>query len=333
MKLKEIDNRGTLQGFVFVRTCDRKTAKNGSTYLDLMINDSEQDLAAKIWDFKGTPEEQPAANSVILVRGVLNMYNSQPQFRIDRFRPSNENDGIDIAKFVPSASFPGQKMFDELAVIVDGFQDEELKKLTKAVLEEYHNRIVDLPAAFRLHHAVRGGLMMHTLSICRLAQRVAELYPSVDGDLLLAGAILHDIAKSDEFNLAPTGLVDSYTVRGILVGHLVKGAMIIDEIGRKLEISEDLLTLLEHMLISHHGEPEFGAAVRPSFLEAEILSALDTLDANIYEIESVVKGVQPGGFSTKVWALNDRKFYNHGRKEPVTDVRFTFTSAEEDRKG
>ena len=166
--------------------------------------------------------------------------------------------------------------------------------------------------------------MMHTLSICRLAQCVAAQYPSVDGELLLAGAIMHDIAKSDEFNLSPTGLVDSYTVRGILVGHLVKGAMIIDEIGRKLEISEELLTLLEHMMISHHGEPEFGAAVRPSFLEAEILSALDTLDADIYEIESVVKGVQPGGFSTKVWALNDRKFSNHGRKEPVTDVRFTF---------
>ncbi len=329
MKLKEIDNRGTLQGFVFVRTCDRKTAKNGSVYLDLMINDSEQNVAAKIWDFKGTPEEQPAANSVILVRGVLNMYNNQPQFRIDRFRAANDSDGIDISKFVPSASFPGQKMYDELAWIVDHFQDEQLKKLTSAVLEEYKARIVELPAAFRLHHAVRGGLMMHTLSICRMAQRVAELYPSVDGDLLLAGAILHDIAKSDEFNLSPTGLVDSYTVRGILVGHLVKGAMIVEEIGKRLEIDEDLLTLLEHMLISHHGEPEFGAAVRPSFLEAEILSALDTLDANIYEIENVVKGVQPGGFSVKVWALNDRRFYNHGRKEPVTDVNFTFASEEE----
>ena len=85
------------------------------------------------------------------------------------------------------------------------------------------------------------------------------------------------------------------------------------------------------MLISHHGEPEYGAAVRPSFLEAEILSQLDTLDANIYEIESVVKGVQPGGFSTKVWALNDRKFYNHGRKIPVTDVTFRFASEKNEK--
>ena len=326
MLLKEIDAKGTLQGFVFVRSCDRKTAKNGSVYLDLMINDSEQDVAAKIWDFKGSAEEQPIVNSVILVRGVLNLYNNQPQFRIDRFRQANDNDEVDIGKYIPSASFPGIKMYDELLWIVDHFRDEQLKKITSAVLEEYKNRIIELPAAFRLHHAVRGGLMMHTLSICRLAQRVAELYPSVDGDLLLAGAILHDVAKSDEFNLSPTGLVDSYTVSGILVGHLVKGAIIIEEIGRRLGIDEELITLLEHMLISHHGEPEFGAAVRPSFLEAEILSALDTLDANIYEIESVVKGVQPGGFSVKVWALNDRKFYNHGRKAPVTDVAFRFSA-------
>ena len=326
MKLDEIDNRGTLQGFVFVRSCDRKTAKNGSVYLDLMVNDGEQDVAAKIWDYKGAEAEQPAANSVILVRGTLNLYNGQPQLRIERYRAANEKDDVDINKFVPSATFPGQKMYDEILWIVDRFEDDELKRLTKAVLEEYKTRIIDLPAAFRLHHAVRGGLLMHTLSICRLAQCVASLYPAVDGELLLAGAILHDIAKSDEFNLSPTGLVDSYTVRGILVGHLVKGAMIVDEIGRQLGISEDLLTLVEHMLISHHGLPEFGAAVRPSFLEAEILSQLDTLDANIYEIEAVVKGVQSGGFSTKVWALNDRKFYNHGRKIPVTDVTIRFNS-------
>lgn len=326
MKLDEIDNRGTLQGFVFVRSCDRKTAKNGSVYLDLMVNDSEQDVAAKIWDYKGTEAEQPTANSVILVRGTLNLYNGQPQLRIDRYRAANDNDDVDINKFVPSATFPGQKMYDEILWIVDRFEDEELKKLTMAVLEEFKTRIIDLPAAFRLHHAVRGGLLMHTLSICRMAQCVASLYPSVDGELLLAGAILHDIAKSEEFNLSPTGLVDSYTVRGILVGHLVKGAMIVDEIGRQLGVSEETLTLLEHMLISHHGLPEFGAAVRPSFLEAEILSQLDTLDADIYEIESVVKGVQSGGFSNKVWALNDRKFYNHGRKIPVTDVTIRFNS-------
>ena len=312
MKLNEIDKNGTLQGYVLVKSCERKNAKNGSVYLDLTISDADGDVSAKIWDFKGAPEEQPAVNTVILIRGTLSVYNGQPQFKIDRYRALNENDNVNISDFVPSASFSGDYMYDQIVELVSNFDDSDLA--------EYKDRIINLPAAFRLHHAVRCGLLMHTLSICKLAVAVGALYPSVDKDLLLSGAILHDIAKSEEFNLAPTGLVDGYTVRGTLVGHLVGGAMLIEEIGKREEINPEVLTLVEHMLISHHGIPEYGAAVRPLFLEAEILSALDTLDANIYEIENVLKTVDVGGFSNRMWALDDRKFYNHGRKEIKTEV-------------
>lgn len=320
MRLEEIDRAGTLQGFVLVKSCDRKNSKNGSVYLDLMINDGENDINAKIWDFKGTSAEQPQANTLIRVRGTMSTYNSQNQFKIDRYRPAVPEDNVNIADYIPSAAYSGDYMFDEILSIADSFEDEQLKKLAKAVLEKYKDRIFDLPAAFKLHHAVRGGLLMHTLSICRMAECVASLYPSVDRDLLLCGAILHDVAKSEEFNLAPTGLVDSYTVEGTLIGHLVKGAMIVEETGREIGIDADTLMLVEHMLISHHGIPEYGAAVRPLFLEAEILSTLDTLDADIYEIENVVKGVDSGAFTNKVWALDDRKFYNHGRKKTDTQV-------------
>ncbi len=320
LRLEEIDKNGTLQGFVLVKSCDRKSAKNGSNYLDLIISDGESDVVAKIWDFKGEADAQPAIGTVIRVRGTLSLYNNQPQFKIDRFRPSNEADDIDINDFVPSASFSGEEMYDAVVEIADAFQDEELKRLTLAVLNEYKNKILNLPAAFKLHHAVRSGLLMHTLTLCRLAQSVCEIYPSVDRDLLLCGAILHDIAKSEEFNLAPTGLVDGYTVRGTLVGHLVGGAMLVDEIGKKESISADTLMLVEHMLISHHGIPDYGAAVRPLFLEAEVLSAIDTFDANLYEIANAVKDVEVGSFTNRMWALDDRKFYNHGRISVGTDV-------------
>lgn len=320
MAMEPLDRAGTLQGFVLVKSCDRKSAKNGSTYLDLIICDGETDIVAKIWDFKGTVDEQPQTNTLIRVRGTMSTYNNQNQFKIDRYRPANEADGVSISDFVPSSAYTGDYMFGEITELVESFEDENLKKLTFAVLEKYKDRIFDLPAAFRLHHAVRGGLLTHTLSICRMAECVASLYPSVDRDLLLSGAILHDVAKADEFNLSPTGLVESYTVPGTLIGHLVKGAMVVEEVGKELEIPQETLTLVEHMLISHHGIPEYGAAVRPLFLEAEILSALDTLDADIFEIENVVKGVDAGAFTNKVWALNDRKFFNHGRKKTETQV-------------
>lgn len=320
MKLEEIGKNGALQGFVLVKSCDKKSAKNGSSYLDLIIYDGESDVVAKIWDFKGEASDQPAVGTLIRVRGTLSLYNNQPQFKIDMYRQVNDSDEVNISDFVPSAPFDGEDMLNEIFSIVDAFNDEELKKLTKAVLTRYKEMILELPAAFKLHHAVRSGLLMHTLTLCRLAQAVARIYPSLDEELLLTGAILHDIAKSEEFSLAPTGLVDGYTARGTLIGHLVGGAMIVSEIGKNEGISEDVLMLVEHMLISHHGNPEYGAAVRPLFLEAEVLSAIDTFDANLFEIANALKDIEVGGFTNRMWALEDRKFYNHGRKKVVTDV-------------
>lgn len=329
MKLEEIDRNGTLQGYVLVKSCDRKSAKNGSNYLDLVITDGESDVVAKIWDFRGSLDEQPATGTIILVRGSLSLYNNQPQFKIDKFRNLNEKDCVDMRDFVPSAVYKGQEMYNAIIEIIETFTDAELKKLTLAVLERYKDQIIDIPAAFKLHHAVISGLLMHTLSLCRLAEAVCLIYPSIDRDLLLCGAILHDIAKTEEFSLAPTGLVDGYTVRGTLVGHLVGGAMMISEIGKELGINEDTLMLIEHMLISHHGIPEYGAAVRPLFLEAEVLSSIDTFDANIFEIEDAVKNINPGEFTSRMWALDDRKFYNHGRKQVTTDVRLIDKKDEE----
>ena len=322
MKFREITERNAFSGYVLVKSAERKQSKNGSFYLDLILCDGEADLVGKYWDYRGSDADKPRPETLWFIRGSINLYNNQKQLRVEFLRPVNPGDDVDISDYVPSTKYKGDEMYDALLDYVYGFADEELKTLTLAVLEAYKDRIVELPAAFRLHHAVRGGLMMHTLSICRMAEAAASLYPSVDRDLLLAGAILHDVAKCEEFSLGQAGLVDAYTAEGTLIGHLVKGAMDIDRIGREYGVSDATLTLIQHMLISHHGIPEFGAAVRPLFLEAEILSALDTLDANIYEIEDVVKDVAAGGFSNKIWALDDRKFYNHGRKKIVTDVRF-----------
>lgn len=320
MKLRELDSNGNVQGYVLVKSCERKTTKNGAIYLDLSVCDGEKDYSAKMWDYKGEVNSQPVPSTVILVRGLLSTYNNQPQLRIDRFRVLDDRDSVEISDFVPSAPFDGEEMFNEILAIVEGFTDNSIKKLTSAVLNEYKDKILNLPAAFRLHHAVRSGLLMHTLTICRMAQAVGKIYPAVDTDLLLSGAILHDIAKAEEFNVAPTGLVEEYTVRGTLIGHLVGGAMIIDSIGKKIGIDENTLMLVEHMIISHHGKPEYGVAVRPLLLEAQILAALDTLDADIYEIVNAVKDVPTDSFTNRMWALDDRKFYNHGRKELTTST-------------
>lgn len=322
MNFKEINNAlGTMEGYALVKSCDKKVSKNGSTYLDLVLADKTDEVSAKFWDYKEGQGDEIEANIIVKVRGQMQTYNRQPQFRVERIRRVTEQDRINYEDFVPSSDYSGDFLLGQLDRVVDALTDPELRGLVAAIVEEYRDRIRDLPAAYRLHHAIRGGLLTHTLSIVRMAQTVAALYPTVDKDLLIAGAILHDIAKTEEFTVSLSGLVSGYSTRGELLGHLVMGAMIVERVGTRIGANRDVMMYLEHMLLSHHGEPEFGAAVRPLFLEAEILAQLDVLDARIYEIENAVQNVESGSFSTRQWALEDRKFYNHGRRLPSTEVK------------
>ena len=313
MNFTQINKTGTVEGFCLIKTVERKLTSRGVPFLDMTLTDSDGEVGAKLWDYKEELHGEFVPNDLVKVRGTMTPFNDTQQLRIERIRRVSDEDGVRIEDFVPSAGISGEAMFDELIAVADAFSDEELKLLVKTLLNEYRDRLIYWPAAFRLHHAIRGGLLYHTLSILRMAQSVAKIYPFIDSDLLFAGVILHDIAKTQEFDVASTGIASGYTVDGNLVGHLVRGAMAVEKCGRELGLSEETLMLVEHMIISHHGEPEFGAAVRPMFLEAEILSELDTLDAKIYEIEQACRGVEPGEFTQRQWALDNRKLYNHNR--------------------
>lgn len=310
-----------LEGYCLIKSLEKKTTAKGLTYLDLVLSDSSGEIVAKFWDYKENLHSHFEANMLIKVRGRMNEYNGDVQFRVERIRECTDADGVRIEDFVPSASYTGEEMLKSILSVVDTFEDDEIKQLVKAILAKYEDKLVYWPAAFKLHHAMRGGLLYHTLSIIRLAENACKIYPTLDRDLLLGGAILHDIAKIDEFEVSSTGMATGYSVEGTLVGHLVKGAMIVRETAKEIGTSEDTAVLLEHMLISHHGIPEYGAAVRPLFVEAEVLSQLDTLDATIYEFNDALENVKPGDFSTRQWALDNRKLYNHGRKEISTEAK------------
>lgn len=309
-----------VEGYCLIKSLEKKTTAKGLTYLDLVLSDSSGEIVAKFWDYKENLHSHFEANMLIKVRGRMNEYNGDIQFRVERIRECTDADGVRIEDFVPSASYTGEDMLKSILSIVETFEDEGIKKLVKAIIAKYEEKLVYWPAAFKLHHAMRGGLLYHTLSIVRLAEDVCKIYPTLDRDLLLGGAILHDVAKIDEFEVSSTGMATGYSVEGTLVGHLVKGAMIVREVAKEVGTPEDTAVLLEHMLISHHGIPEYGAAVRPLFVEAEVLSQLDTLDATVYEFGDALENVKPGEFSTRQWALDNRKLYNHGRKEISTEA-------------
>jgi 3'-5' exoribonuclease len=310
MNLKRIGVNDLVEGFAVVKSCDKKTTQRGAVYLDITLSDKEGTLNAKLWDYKDDTEMYEP-NTFVKVRGQMTSFNGADQLKIERIRRVVDADGVNISDYVPSAEYTGEYMFSEIKKTVAFFNDEDLKKLCDYILDENEERLLYFPAAFKLHHAFRGGLLMHTLSLVRIADRICEVYPFVNRDLLLCGAILHDISKLEEFDVSDTGIVNNYTVEGELLGHLVMGAMKIEKAANELNIPKEKTILVEHMLISHHGVPEYGSAVRPRTLEAELLSQIDLMDATVFEIVSAVSPLAPGDFSTRQWALDDRRFFRH----------------------
>ena len=311
MNFKEIGNNGLCEGFAVIKQCEKKMAKNGNAYLDLVLSDKDGEIFAKLWDYNEASHGKYDTDMFVKIRGVISQYNGHDQLRIERIRPVIESDNVDVSDFVKSADYSGDEMYNHLISIVNAFKDEELKKLVSYLLEKNKEKILYFPAAFRLHHAIRSGLLMHTASIVKLCESVCKVYPFVNRELLISGAILHDIAKTVEFDVKETGIASGYTVEGNLLGHLVMGAMMVKDAAEKLNIDSEKSMLLQHMILSHHGEPEFGAAVIPLFLEAELLSQLDLMDARVYEIMDAVNGINKGEFTNRLWALEDRKFYKY----------------------
>ena len=320
MDFKDIGNNGLVEGFAVIKQCDKKMAKNGNSYLDLVLSDKEGEIFAKLWDYNEVSHGKYETDMFVKVRGSISQYNGHDQLRIERIRPVVDSDGVDVSDYVKSADYTGEEMLNHLVSLVNLFNDEDLKKIVLYLLEENKEKMLYFPAAFRLHHAIRCGLLMHTASIVKLCEAICKVYPFVNRELLISGAILHDIAKTVEFDVKETGIASGYTVEGNLLGHLVMGAMMVKEAGKKLSIDSEKSMLLQHMILSHHGEPEFGAAVRPLFLEAELLSQLDLMDARVYEIMDAVNGIEKGEFTNRLWALEDRKFYKYNDASLKVDI-------------
>lgn len=318
MNFTQLSN-GQYEGYAIVKQCEAKTTSKGSEYLDIKLGDKSGEINAKLWDYSPLIHGEFPAESIVKVRGEMTKFAGNDQLKITKIRLTSDSDEVKYEDLIHSADYSGEYMYRKIIERVNGFSDEDLKKLVLHMYEQKKEELLSWPAAYKLHHALRGGLLMHTLSIVKLCEGVCGVYPFINKDLLLTGAMLHDIAKTAEYEVGASGIASGYTVEGNLIGHLVKGAMLVDEAAASLGIPREKAMLVEHMLISHHGEPEYGAAVRPMFLEAELLSELDLMDARVYQISHAIENIDKNEFSSRLWALNDRKIFNHAEKEK--DIR------------
>ena len=304
-----------VEGFYILKTAVLRTSTTGKPYLSASLADASGKIDAKMWDYNGkvTPAEE---GKIVKIRGEVTEFKGSLQLNIRKIRLAEDRDNYALEDLVPTAPIDSVKEMEYVQELIASIEDEDYRNLCSVMLDRHIAAFGKIPAAKNVHHSFLSGLLMHTSSMLRIADFLAtQCYPTIlNRSLLLAGTLLHDFGKEREYDFSDFGLVTDKSTEGMLIGHLVIGAEEVGEVGRLLDIPEEKLLLLRHMLLSHHGTPEFGAAVIPSIAEAELLSYIDLLDSRMEIYAETFETLPEGKFSEKIFSL-DKRIYNHGLKD------------------
>jgi len=310
MYISDLATGDLLEGFYLLQSVVSKQASNGRPFLSVILADRTGTVDGKVWDYNG-PITAADTGAVAWLKGSVTEYRGIRQISVDRIRLADASDRFAVSDLVLTAPMNAQEAWEELGRFVDSVADPDYAAICRAMLAEYGERFRTIPAAKSVHHGFLNGLLMHTLDMLRAADFLAEQYREViDRSLLIAGTLLHDFAKCEEFATSRLGLVTDYSLRGQLLGHPVMGAQAVAKYAAQLSTPPEKAALLEHMILSHHGEPEYGAAVRPCCAESELLSLIDMMDSRMEIYRETIEQTQEGEFSPRVFAL-DRRIYHH----------------------
>jgi 3'-5' exoribonuclease len=310
-KIGDFNKNDKIEGYFLIKTVDCKVTNNSTTnkYLDFNFTDSTGEINAKLWECNNEIEQLFKDNMLVKVRGVVNEYRGKLQLKIEKIRNVTVEDNVNIDDFVLSAPYKSEDMFDIILEFIEKIKNDDIRGITEQIILECSEKMMHYPAAKSNHHAVRGGLLYHTTTMLKAGEKLLDIYKHLNSDLLYAGVILHDIAKIFEMDSSELGIVSQYTTEGQLLGHIVLGINLIDRAGCKLGADKEIIILLQHMILSHHYEPEYGSPKRPMIPEAELLHHLDIIDARMYDMNKALSDVNDGEFSEKIYSLDNVSIY------------------------
>lgn len=284
-----------------VNSAEQVVTKNGKKYLRMKLFAPGGKIWPAIW---WDDREPPPAGKVVDVFAEIDSYQGQEQLKISALRILDK-DPSDV--FLPKTAYNIDELYAELVTFSKSVDGKLGELLYRAVGDPRWKRS---PAAQTIHHAVLGGLLEHTVNLCRLGDAVSKLYPDkINRNYMICAAILHDIGKMDELNCTTT---IEYSVRGNLEGHIVIGLLRVNKWMEELEFDEHLRMIVSHLVLSHHGQQAFGSPKSPAILEAQIFNNLDGLDANMGKITAAIEKVGPD----KEWTepVNYKEKFYVGKK-------------------
>jgi len=302
----------SVQGFAFLKRKELRQDKSGKDYLDLELADSSGSITGRAWSDSSALASAFAARGFVKFRGQVQSYRDQLQIKVDQCRPvlpEDVKEGFDESRLVPSTKFDLDDLMRRLeGTLAREVKRPEMRRLATETMAAYGPALRVHPAAKAIHHAFRGGLLEHVVSMMELAVRFADNYPELDRDLLVLGILFHDLGKLQELGAMPD---NEYTPVGRLVGHIVLGRDLVRERTAAIQgFPADLKLQLEHLVLSHQGRKEFSSPVEPMTAEAFVLHAIDDIDSKL----AVLRGMKESGKGF-VWARSLERFVWLGEAE------------------
>ncbi len=295
-----------------------RTARNGTVYLDLKLVDKTGEISGKMWEKAAEASAAFRSGGIVYLRAKTELYKDRLQLSISEIMPVPEG-GYDPADFLPACPYDRDSLFERLGKLLSGVVSAPLRQLCEAILADpgIKTRFKLAPAAKSMHHAYIGGLLEHTVSVITLIYRICNHYPELDRDLLITGSFLHDIGKIEEF--VYDTFID-YSDAGRLVGHMVLGTQMVEnKIGLIEGFPVETALLVKHLILSHHGEAQFGAVRLPASREALALHLADDLDAKMNAISRIMaNSVDDGSSWTGFETIFGRHFFRGGLKQGDT---------------
>ena len=296
-------------GFYLIKNFEVKKTTNGKQYIDIDLVDKTGEINAKVWDYTKETEKIIMDNPIVKVRGEVLEWNGSRQLKVNKIREKTDEDDIHISELIPSAPIGLDQMLEAVKSYVGKIKDDEIRSLIANILNKYENKLYYYPAAKKNHHSYRGGLLYHNLRMLQSGEKLCQVYDFLNTDFVYAGVILHDICKILEMDSDEYGVVSDYTMEGKLLGHIIQGIKEIEAEGEKIGLTREKSIVLQHMVLSHHYEPEFGSPKKPMTPEAELLHFLDIMDARMFDFQHSLETIEAGQFTDKIWLLDNRNLY------------------------
>lgn len=304
--IKDFKEGLRIDEYLLVAGVTKGVTNAGATYLNVELQDNSGSIDAKLWDASERDMETVVGGSVVKINGDILLYRNNLQLRINSASTVNESE-YNVADYVKASPISEEVLREKIGQYVNQIDNKILNQITSQIIEDYDKEFYTYPAASRIHHEFVGGLATHVLGMLEIAENLIDQHPFINKSLLYSGILLHDVGKTIELS-GP--VLTHYTDQGRLLGHISIMQANIYETAKKLNIEEsEEVMLLRHMVLSHHGEYEYGSPVLPMIPEAELLNFIDNLDARINMLDKAMENINEGEFTSRIFSLENRSFY------------------------